>query len=91
MDDNKEIMKTMKYMEEKLIELMGEEAYREFALETGKKVFREEIEEMKELMGLKEYVAFVEEVAKQAFVVADEEMRNALMEELKNIAENRYD
>ena len=46
MDDNKAIMKTMKYMEEKLIELMGEEAYREFALATGKRVFLEEIEEM---------------------------------------------
>lgn len=41
-------MYAMKKMEEKLIELMGQEAYAEFSTEIARKGFRAEIEEMAE-------------------------------------------
>lgn len=48
MDYNEMRAKVMRYMEEKLKELMGEKEYALWSAETAKKVFREEVQRMED-------------------------------------------
>ncbi len=47
-DDRRDLMRLLQMMEEKLIELMGDDAYSEWSKQIGKELFRMSIDDMEE-------------------------------------------